>query len=82
MLVMKQTTGLTPDHGLRCQPNVALTNGGLKPVQGLRLVMPTGITVVQAAGREDLGMNHSILISAPFVAVIPAGAQLATIADC
>src|SRR3984885_11265403 len=79
---MKQETRSTPDRGLRCQPmNVAFTNGGLNPVQGLRLVMPTGTTVVQAACREDLGMNRSILISAPFVAVIPAGAQLATIAD-
>jgi AraC family transcriptional regulator len=79
---MKQTTGLTPDHGLRCQPmKVAFTNGGLNLVQGLRLVMPTGTTVVQAAGCDDLGVNHSILISAPYVAVIPAGAQFATIAD-
>ncbi|MFM0204075.1 AraC family transcriptional regulator [Paraburkholderia fungorum] len=79
---MKQTTGLTPDHGLRCQPmNVAFTNGGLNSVQGLRLVMPTGTTVVQAAGCDDLGVNHSILISAPYVAVIPADAQFATIAD-
>ena len=79
---MKQTTGLTPDHGLRCQTmTVAFTNGGLNAVQGLRLVMPTGTTVVQAAGCDDLGVNHSMLISAPFVAVIPAGAQLATIAD-
>jgi AraC family transcriptional regulator len=80
--VMKQTTGLTPDHRLRCQPmTVAFTNGGLNTVQGLRLVMPTGTTVVQAAGCDDLGVNYSMLISAPFVAVIPAGAQLATIAD-
>ncbi len=79
---MKQTTGLTPDHGLRCQPmNVAFTNGGPNTVQGLRLVMPTGTTVVQAAGCDDLGVNHSMLISAPFVAIIPAGAQLAMIAD-
>src|ERR1700761_2928925 len=78
---MKQTTGLTPDRGSRCQPmNVTFTNGGLNSLQGLRLVMPTGTTVVQAAGCNDLGVNHSILISAPFVAVIPAGAQLATVA--
>ncbi|MFM0627014.1 helix-turn-helix domain-containing protein [Paraburkholderia xenovorans] len=78
---MKQTTS-TQDHGLRCQPmNVAFTDGGLKPVQELGLVIPTGSTVVQAAGCDDFGMSHSILISAPFVAVIPAGAQLATIAD-
>jgi AraC family transcriptional regulator len=79
---MEQTTGLAPDYGLRCQPmNVAFTNGGPNTVQGLRLVMPTGTTVVQAAGCDDLGENHSMLISAPFVAVIPAGAQLARIAD-
>jgi AraC family transcriptional regulator len=79
---MKQMSGLTPDHGLRCQTmNVAFTNGGLNTVQGLRLVMPTVSTVVQAAGCDDLGVNHSMLISAPFVAVIPACAQLDTIAD-
>ncbi|MEM5460284.1 AraC family transcriptional regulator [Paraburkholderia phytofirmans] len=79
---MKQEIGSTSDRGLRCQPmNVAFTNGGLNSVLGLRLVMPTGTTVVQAAGCDDLGVNHAILISDPFVAVIPAGAQLATIAD-
>jgi AraC family transcriptional regulator len=61
--------------------NVAFTNGGLNSVQGLQLVMPTGTTVVQAAACDDLGVNHSILISAPYVAVVPAGAQFATIAD-
>src|ERR1700760_296581 len=82
LLMMKQEIGSIPDRGLRCQPmNVAFTNGGLNSVQGLRLVMPTGTTVVQAAGCDDLGVNHAILISDPFVAVIPAGAQLATIAD-
>ncbi|MFL9961151.1 AraC family transcriptional regulator [Paraburkholderia sediminicola] len=61
--------------------NVALTDGGLSPMQGLRLVIPTGSTVAQAAGCDDHGTSRSILISAPFVAVIPAGAQLATVAD-
>ncbi|MFM0125398.1 AraC family transcriptional regulator [Paraburkholderia sp. RL18-101-BIB-B] len=78
---MKQETRSTPDRGLRCQPmDIAFTNGGLNSLQGLRLVMPTG-TTVQAAGCDDLGVNHSMLISAPFVAVIPAGSQLAKIAD-
>ncbi|SOE87233.1 transcriptional regulator, AraC family [Burkholderia sp. YR290] len=78
---MKQST-LTRDHGLRCQPmNIAFTNGRLNPVQELGLVIPSGSTVVQAAGCDDFGMSHSLLIGAPFVAVIPAGAQLATIAD-
>jgi hypothetical protein len=73
---------VSPGPGLRCQPmNVAFTNGGPNTVQGLRLVMPTGTTVVQAAGCDDLGVNHSMLISAPFVAVIPEGAQLARNAD-
>ena len=79
---MKQTSGLDADHGLRCKTlNVAFTNGGQNPAQGLRLVMPTGTTDVQAAGCDDLGVNQSILISAPSVAVIPACAQLAAIAD-
>ncbi|MFM0758549.1 AraC family transcriptional regulator, partial [Paraburkholderia strydomiana] len=50
-------------------------------MQGLRLVIPTGSTVVQAAGCDELGTSRSILISAPFVAVIPKGAQLTTIPD-
>ncbi|WOD13436.1 AraC family transcriptional regulator [Paraburkholderia kirstenboschensis] len=75
--IMKQTSGLTPVQGLRCQTmNGAFANGGLNTVQGLRLVMPTGTTDVQAAGCDDLGVNHSMLISAPCVAVIPACAQL------
>ncbi|MFL9861490.1 AraC family transcriptional regulator [Paraburkholderia madseniana] len=79
---MKQETRSTPDRGLRCQSmNVALADGGLNSVQGLRLVIPTGSTVARAAGCDDLGMSHVILISAPFVAVIPAVAQLATVAD-
>ncbi|PZR48921.1 AraC family transcriptional regulator [Paraburkholderia fungorum] len=79
---MKQETGSTPKHGLRCQAmNIAVADGGLHLVQGLRLVMPTGGTVVQAAGCDDFGTSHVILIGAPFVAVIPAGAQLATVAD-
>ena len=57
------------------------TNGGPNTVQGLRLVIPAGTSVVQAAGCDDLGVNHSMLISAPFVAVIPEGAQLARNAD-
>jgi AraC-like DNA-binding protein len=61
--------------------NVAVSNGGLNSAQGLRLVVPTGNTVVEAAGCDDLGTSHSILIRAPFVAVIPAAAQLATVAD-
>ncbi|TDY21850.1 AraC-like DNA-binding protein [Paraburkholderia sp. BL6665CI2N2] len=74
--------GSTPDHKLRCQPmNVVFTHGGLHSVQGFRLVIPTGGTVVQAAGCDEGGMSQSILISAPFVAVIPAGVQLAAVAD-
>ncbi|CAD6561724.1 HTH-type transcriptional activator RhaS [Paraburkholderia kirstenboschensis] len=61
--------------------SVAFTNGGLNPVQGFRLVIPTGSTVVQAAGCDESGMSHAILISAPFVAVIPGRAQLTTIPD-
>ncbi|CAD6554864.1 hypothetical protein LMG28727_05785 [Paraburkholderia kirstenboschensis] len=61
--------------------SVIFTNGGLNWVQGCRLVIPTGSTVVQAAGCDDLGTSHSVLISAPFVAVIPGAAQLATSAD-
>ncbi|MFM0087157.1 AraC family transcriptional regulator [Paraburkholderia sediminicola] len=79
---MKQEIGSTPNHGLRCQPmNIAFTDGGLNSVEGLRLVIPTGSTVAQTAGGDGPGMSHSILISAPFVAVIPVGAQLATVAD-
>lgn len=79
---MKQTTELPPDRGLRCQPMaVAFGNGGLNTVRGLRLVMPTGTTIVEATGCDELGVNHSMLISAPFAAVIPPVAQLATIAD-
>ncbi|MEM5367195.1 AraC family transcriptional regulator [Paraburkholderia azotifigens] len=61
--------------------NIAFTDGGLKAVQGLRLVIPTGSTVAQTAGGDGPGMSHSIVINAPFVAVIPAGAQLVTVAD-
>ncbi|VVD31084.1 AraC-type DNA-binding protein (plasmid) [Paraburkholderia dioscoreae] len=61
--------------------NVAFADGGLNSVQGLRLVIPTGSTVARAAGSDGPGMSHSILISAPFVAIIPAGAQLAIDAD-
>ncbi|MFM0624468.1 AraC family transcriptional regulator [Paraburkholderia xenovorans] len=79
---MKEETGSTPDRGLRCQAmKVAFADGGLNSVQRPRLVIPTGSTVARAAGCDHFGMSHSILISAPFVAVIPAGAQLATIAD-
>jgi AraC family transcriptional regulator len=73
---------MTPDHGLRCQPmNVAFTDRGLTLMPGFQLVVPTGPTVVHAAGYDDLGMSHSILIGAPFTAVIPTRATLATIAD-
>lgn len=79
---MKQIIGSTPDHGLRCQPmNIAFTDGELNSVQGLRLVIPTGSTVAQTASGDVPGMSHSMVISAPFVAVIPVGAQLATVAD-
>ena len=79
---MKQEISPTPDHGLRCQAmNVAFADGGLNSVRGLCLVIPTGCTVVRVAGCDDLGMSHVILISAPFVTVIPAGSQLATVAD-
>ena len=79
---MKQTSGLNPDHGLRCQPmKIAFTDGGLNAVQAPRLVIPTGSTVAQPAGDDDPGRGHSILISAPFVAVIPVGAELGTVAD-
>ncbi|HEY3600208.1 MAG TPA: helix-turn-helix domain-containing protein [Paraburkholderia sp.] len=61
--------------------NVAFTSGGLNSVQEFRLVIPTGSTVVQAASCDDLGMSQSILISAPFVAVIHGGAQLAAITE-
>ncbi|MFL9912331.1 AraC family transcriptional regulator [Paraburkholderia sp. RL17-337-BIB-A] len=79
---MKEETRSTPDRGLRCQAmKVAFADGGLNSLQGLRLVIPTGSTVARAAGCDDFGVNHSTLISAPFAAVMPAGAQLATIAD-
>ncbi|WP_345815194.1 AraC family transcriptional regulator [Paraburkholderia sp. PREW-6R] len=79
---MKPATGSTSDDGVGCQPmNVALAAGGLKPVSGFRLVVPTGNTVVRAAGIDDLGTNHSISISAPFVSILPVGAQFATITD-
>jgi len=79
---MKQAIRSTPDHGLRCQPmNVVFTYGGPNLMEGFRLVIPTGSTVVQAAGCDDLGTRHSILISAPFVAIIPGATQLATSAD-
>jgi AraC-like DNA-binding protein len=82
LLIMKQAIDSTPDHGSRCQPmNVAFTNGELNLVHGFRLVIPTGNTVVQAVGSDDLGTSHSVLISAPFVAVITGAAQLATNAD-
>jgi len=61
--------------------NVPFANSGLNTLQGLRLIMPTGISNVQARGCDGLGVNHSMLISAPCVAVIPEWAQLATIAD-
>jgi AraC-like DNA-binding protein len=78
---MKQETRSIPEQRLRCQPlNIALDDGGLNSMQGLRLVIPTGSTVAQAAVCDDLGASHSILISAPFLAVIPEGAQLATVA--
>ncbi|WP_245253610.1 helix-turn-helix domain-containing protein [Paraburkholderia sp. LEh10] len=59
--------------------NVAFTDG-LNLMPGLQLVVPTGPTIVHAAGCDDLGMRHSILIGAPFAAVIPTRATLATIA--
>lgn len=78
---MKQATRSTPNHGLRCQPmNVAFTDW-LNLMPGLQLVVPTGSTVVRAAGCDDLGMSHSILIGAPFAAVIPTRATLATTVD-
>jgi len=79
---MKRTRGLIPDHGLRCLTmNVAFTNGALNTVQGLRLVMPTGTTDVQAGSCDGIGVNRSMLISAPCVAVVPEWAQLATLPD-
>jgi AraC family transcriptional regulator len=79
---MNQATRSIPDQGLRCQPlNVAFTEGGLTLMPGFKLVVPTGATVVRAAGCDDLGTSHSILIGAPFAAVIPTRATLATIAD-
>jgi len=61
--------------------NTAFTNGGLNTLRGLRLIMPTGISNVQARGCDGIGVNHSILINAPCVAVIPEWAQLAAIPD-
>lgn len=48
---------------------------------GFQLVVPTGPTVVHAAGCDDLGTRRSILISAPFTAVVPTRATLDTIAE-
>ena len=79
LLIMNPTS---PDHGLRCQPmDVALIEGALTLMPGFQLVVPTGPTVVHAAGCDDLGTSHSILIGAPFTAVVPTRATLATIAD-
>lgn len=61
--------------------NVAFAHGGLNVVPGFWLVLPRGPTVIRAAGFDDLGMGRSTLISAPFVAIIPVGAQFATVAD-
>jgi len=78
-LIMNQVTA--PDHDLRCQPmKVAFTDHELNLMPGFRLVVPTGPALVQAAGSDDLGRGHSILIGAPFSAVIPATATLTTIA--
>lgn len=75
-------TRSTSDHGLRCRPlDLAFTDRRLTLMQGLQLVVPTGSTVVHAAGCDDLGTSHSILISAPFTAVIPTRATLGTIDD-
>lgn len=60
---------------------VAVTHGALNPVLGPRLVIPTGHTIVEAGGCDDLGISHSIRIVSPFVAVVPAGAQLATVGE-
>ncbi len=79
---MYQATRSTLSHGLRCQPmSIACAGRGPNLLPGLRLVVPTGPTIVQAAGCDDLGMSRSILIGAPFVAVIPSAATLVTIAD-
>jgi AraC family transcriptional regulator len=79
---MNQATSLPPDHGFCCQPmHVAFTNRGLPLSPGFQLVVPTGPTVVHAEGCDHLGINQSVLIGAPFTAVIPASAQLATIGD-
>ncbi|WP_345816877.1 AraC family transcriptional regulator (plasmid) [Paraburkholderia sp. PREW-6R] len=79
---MKQEIGSTPQHGLRCQPmNIAFTDSWLNSMQGLRLVIPTGCTVAGTAGGDGPEISRSILISAPFVAIIPVGAQLAAVAD-
>ncbi|MFM0380172.1 AraC family transcriptional regulator [Paraburkholderia strydomiana] len=61
--------------------NNAFTDGGLNAMQAPRLVIPTGSTVAQTAGGDGPRRGPSILISAPFVAVIPLGAQLATVGD-
>jgi AraC family transcriptional regulator len=79
---MNQAKGLPQDYGLCCQPmNVAFTDRGLNSMPELQLVVPTGPTVVHAEGCDHLGMNQSVLIVAPFAAVIPASAQVATIGD-
>jgi AraC family transcriptional regulator len=77
-----QAARSTSDHGLRCQPmDVAFTDRGLTLMPGFQLVVPTGSTVVHATGCDDLGMSRSILIGAPFTAVVPTRATLATTAD-
>ncbi len=60
--------------------SVAFTDRGQNLIPGFRLIVPTGCTVVHAAGGDDLGVSHSILISAPFSAVIPTRAILTTTA--
>ncbi|CAG9253498.1 Transcriptional regulator, AraC family [Paraburkholderia caribensis] len=60
--------------------NVAFTDRGENLRPGFRLIVPTGPTVVHAAGCDELGMSHSILICAPFSAVIPTRAMLTTVA--
>lgn len=78
---MNQATRSTSDHGLRCQPmSVAFSEGGLTLMPGFPARL-TGATVVHAAGRDDAGTSRSIQIRAPFSAVVPTKATLATIAD-
>ena len=80
--MMNQATRLATARGLRCQPmHVAFTDRGRTLMPGFQLVVPTGPTVVRAAGCDDLGRSHSILIGAPFTAVVPTMARLDTIAD-